>query len=76
MVTIASVFVNMSSSLKLYAHPQSPPARTVALTLDVFKIDYEYVYLDLFAGAARKPEYLKVANVNKCNLHKSSKYVT
>ncbi len=56
------VSVLIMSSIKLYAHPQSPPARTVMLTLDVFKIDYEYVCLDLFSGATRKPEYLKVAS--------------
>ena len=51
---------NNGHIMKLYAHPQSPPCRTVTLALDLYGVDYEYVYMDLFAGAGRTPEYLKV----------------
>jgi len=44
----------------LFAYPQSPPSRTVVLCLDALKVDYDYHYVDLFAGDARKPEYIQV----------------
>ena len=40
-------------SLKLFAHPQSPPSRTVTLVLDALKVEHEYKFVDLFAGAGR-----------------------
>jgi len=45
---------------KLYAHPQSPPSRTVTLALDVFRVDYKFQNVDILSGEARKPEFLKV----------------
>ena len=59
---------NNGNIMKLYAHPQSPPCRTVTLALDLYGVDYEYVYMDLFAGAGRTPEYLKVILNSNSNL--------
>ncbi len=65
-VDIAVPSPGIMSTMKLYAHPQSPPSRTVTLALDVLKVEHEYKFVDLFAGEARKPEYLKVDKIEPC----------
>ena len=49
----------------LYAHPQSPFCRSVAMTLDVLGVEFEEIFVDLFAGEQNKPEFLKVKWTNK-----------
>ena len=46
----------------LYGHMQSPFVRSVAITLDVLGLDYEFKFVNLFEGEHKKPEYLKVVN--------------
>ena len=54
------------SGLKLYQHPQSPFARFAMLVLDVADVKYEKIFLNLFEGEHKKPEYLKVSQKVTC----------
>jgi len=46
--------------IELYGVPPSPPARTVALTLEKLRLDYEYKICDPLKGQHLDPEYLKI----------------
>jgi len=44
--------------LRLYGHPVSSFVRRVRIALIEKKIDHEFVEVDMFAGAHKRPEYL------------------
>ena len=50
-------------SVTLWAHPQSPFCRSVSMALAIAGVEHDEKFLDLFAGAHLKPEFLKVKKV-------------
>ena len=50
----------MAPKLKLYYMFQSPPCRVVMMVLDMLKLKYEAVVIDLLKGQGKTPEYLEV----------------
>lgn len=47
-------------TIDLYSHPISPPARACIITAKVLKVPINVKDIDLFGGATRAPEFLKL----------------
>ncbi|WP_282077828.1 glutathione S-transferase family protein [Epibacterium ulvae] len=51
--------------MKLYGHPLSGNTHRVQALLDLLKVDYEYVTVDLKAGAHKAPEFLAMNSLGQ-----------
>ena len=52
--------------IDFYTHPISPPAQAVVITAKELNVELNVKEVDLFRGATRAPEYLKVGACFVC----------
>ncbi len=51
-------------TITLYAHPQSPPCRSVSILLELLDVSHEYKFVDLMKGEHEQPWFKQVLQLN------------